>query len=250
MSTRVRAIFLWWLLALLVASGFASLGHWQLTRMHEKQAMLARMQTALDEAHPQPLLLASVTAQKSDYDWAAGRGDVSDTTLWLDNQQRNGRVGVRMYCLLFPDDGVQVLLLDAGWWPLDGRRDLPKARCAAGRAQMVRGMLATPPSEGLVHGEALAQRDQGRWLMARMDLAAIVSALQLKAAIAPRVLRLDPMHHDGDTGVMLASGERDLEILANTMTPERHLGYAVQWFGLAVCVLVVAAVMTFKKKNA
>jgi cytochrome oxidase assembly protein ShyY1 len=47
----------------------------------------------------------------------------------------------------------------------------------------------------------------------------------------------------------LAPGERDLEILPNTLTPERHLGYAVQWFGLAITVLVVALVLTFKRKK-
>ena len=44
-------------------------------------------------------------------------------------------------------------------------------------------------------------------------------------------------------------GERDLDILANTLTPQRHLGYAVQWFGLAIMVLVVALVLTLRKKR-
>jgi cytochrome oxidase assembly protein ShyY1 len=48
---------------------------------------------------------------------------------------------------------------------------------------------------------------------------------------------------------MLAPGERDLDILANTLTPQRHLGYAVQWFGLAIMVLVVALVLTLRKKR-
>ena len=48
---------------------------------------------------------------------------------------------------------------------------------------------------------------------------------------------------------MRAPGERDLAILANTLTPERHLGYAVQWFGLAITVLVVALVLTLRKKR-
>ena len=48
---------------------------------------------------------------------------------------------------------------------------------------------------------------------------------------------------------MLAPGERDLDILPNTLSPERHLGYAVQWFGLAIAVLVIALVMTFRKRK-
>jgi cytochrome oxidase assembly protein ShyY1 len=82
-----------------------------------------------------------------------------------------------------------------------------------------------------------------------MDLPAVAKALGLRVAIAPRVLRLDPQRQPGDGGVMAASGERDLDILPNTMPPERHLGYAVQWFGLALTVLVVAATLTFRMKK-
>ena len=76
---------------------------------------------------------------------------------------------------------------------------------------------------------------------------AIEAALKLSTSLAPRVLRLDPQRASADAGVMLAPGERDLDILANTLTPDRHLGYAVQWFGLAIAVLVVALVLTLRK---
>ena len=141
------------------------------------------------------------------------------------------------------------MLVDAGWWPLQGERTLPVFGCPAGAAQQVRGLLARPPSTGLVHGEAMLAQPDGRWLASRLDLAAIASALQLPGGIAPRVLRLDPQRQPGDGGVMAASGERDLDILPNTMPPERHLGYAVQWFGLALTVLVVALILTFKLRK-
>lgn len=249
MTPDVRRLLAWWLLALLVAAGFAQLGRWQLARMHEKQAMLEAAAAALDRGHPQPLLLASDPARAQDYDWAAGRGTVLDATLWLDAQQRAGRVGVRMYCVLLPDDGVQAVLVDAGWWPLAGNRELPAAGCPAGVGQALRGLLAPPPTPGLAHGEALARQPGSRWLASRMELPAIAAALGLRAAIAPRVLRLDPQARQGDAGMQAASGERDLDILPNTMLPERHLGYAVQWFGLALTVLVVAATLTFRMKK-
>ena len=244
-----RRLLGWWLLAVLVAAGFAQLGRWQLARMEQKQAMLDAATAALDHAHPQPLLLASDSARAQDYDWAAGRGTLLDATLWLDAQQRAGRVGVRLYCVLLPDDGVQAVLVDAGWWPLAGSRELPQARCPAATGQDVRGLLAAPPTPGLVHGAALAPQGGNRWLASRMALPAVAAALGLRVAIAPRVLRLDPRREPGDAGVMAASGERDLDILPNTMLPERHLGYAVQWFGLALTVLVVAATLTFRMKK-
>ncbi len=248
MSPRALKTMGWWLLALLLALGFALLGRWQFDRMHQKQALLARAQSALHAA-PQPLLLASDRKRAQDYDLAHGGGRLLNRTFWLDGQQFAGRVGVRMYCVLLPDIGSQALLVDAGWWPFAGDRQLPKFGCPARGDQQVRGLLAPPPSEGIAHGDALATAGAGRWLMARMDLGAVAATLQLPGGIAPRVLRLDPKHQRGDSGVMLAPGQRDLVILPNTMSPERHLGYALQWFGLAALVLVVALVMSVRKKT-
>ena len=41
----------------------------------------------------------------------------------------------------------------------------------------------------------------------------------------------------------------DLEVLANTLPPGKHVGYAVQWFGLAATVLVVAGVLTWRARG-
>lgn len=249
MSPRARNLLVGWLLATVAMVAFASAGRWQLGRMHEKEAMLAAAAKALEPGKPQPLLLASDPGRAAAYDWALGQGRIANTTLWLDNQQREGRSGVRMYCVLFPDEGVQPVLVDAGWWPLDGRRELPVFGCPAGATQSVRGLLAPPPSTGIAHGDALAPHGDERWLAARLDLPSVARALELSTGLAPRVLRLDPKRQGDDAGVMLAPGERDLAILANTLTPERHLGYAVQWFGLAITVLVVALVLTLRKKR-
>ena len=249
MNPRARNLLVGWLLAVLAMAAFASAGRWQLGRMHEKEAMLAAADKAFANIEAQPLLLASDPGRVDGYDRALGSGRIANATVWLDSQMREGRSGVRMYCVLFPDEGVQPVLVDAGWWPLDGRRTLPVFGCPAGDAQTVRGLLTAPPSLGIAHGEPMAEAGDTRWLAARLDLPAIAAALKLSTGLAPRVLRLDPQHQPGDAGVMLAPGERDLAILANTLTPERHLGYAVQWFGLAITVLVVALVLTLRKKK-
>ncbi len=249
MNPRARNLLVGWLLAAVTIAAFATAGRWQLGRMHEKEAMLSAVADALALAEPQPLLLASDPGRAAAYDRAQGSGRIANTTVWLDNQMRDGRSGVRMYCVLFPDDGVQPLLVDAGWWPLGGRRELPVFGCPAGGTQAVRGLLAPPPSVGIAHGEPMAASGDTGWLAVRIELPAIARALKLSTGLAPRVLRLDPERKPGDDGVMLAPGERDLDILANTLTPDRHLGYAVQWFGLAITVLVVALVLTLRKKK-
>jgi len=242
-------LVLGWVLALAFAALFAALGYWQLTRMQQKQSMLDAAAQAMDRTRAQPLLLASDPARVRDYDWAAGVGSVGGATVWLDNQMREGKPGLRMYCVLLPDEGVQGVLVDAGWWPLDGKRTMPAFGCPTQSAQAVRGLLAPPPSSGLVHGEALAASGPQRWLATRLDLPAIARELKLSAGLAPRVLRLDPVRAPGDAGAMLVPGQRDLEILPNTITPQRHLGYAVQWFALALAVLVIAAVLTLRSRT-
>ncbi|WP_297101414.1 SURF1 family cytochrome oxidase biogenesis protein [Thermomonas sp.] len=154
--------------------------------MHDKQAKLEAAARALDRRAPQPLLLASDPKRARAYDWAAGSGSVGGRTVWLDNQLRAGRAGVRMYCVLLPDDGVQALLVDAGWWPLDASRTLPVFGCPLGRGVAVRGLLAPPPSSGLARGDALAAAGPQRWLATRLDLAVIARELKLSTGIAAR----------------------------------------------------------------
>lgn len=87
----------------------------------------------------------------------------------------------------------------------------------------------------LRYGEA------GRWLASRLPAEGLARALGVQS-LPDRVLRLDPSLPFGD--------ERDLDLLPNTLPPQRHLGYAVQWFGLALTVLVVALVLEWRRRRA
>lgn len=232
-----------WLFALALIAAFASLGAWQLRRADAKQAMLDRADAVLAQRTPQPLAAAGSATRARDFDWARGRGRFgAHAPVLLDNQQRNGRVGVRVYRVFEPDAGG-ALLVDLGWlpWPAD-RRLPPAALAPPPDADIdVRGLLAPPPSPGLALGDAVANRSgadgASAWLATRLDHDALARALGV-ASIAPRVLRLDP--------ALPIGFERDLVLLANTLPPSKHRGYAVQWFGLAVATLVTALVLTFR----
>ena len=39
---------------------------------------------------------------------------------------------------------------------------------------------------------------------------------------------------------------RDLELLPNTLPPEKHRGYALQWFGLAFATFVAALFVSLR----
>lgn len=238
MHPRLK-LTVWWLLALVLAAGFASLGAWQSRRAVEKQAMLDEAARVLAQRTPEPLSAAADAARAHAVEWAAGEGrfDVRGP-LWLDNQQRDGRVGVRAYRIFIPTTGAP-LLVELGWLPLPGDRALPAIERPDG-VVAVRGLLSPPPSAGLAIGPAMAAQGDG-WLMARVDVTDIARQTGLSVPLAPRVLRLDP---DVPFGYA-----RDLTLLSNTLPPEKHRGYAVQWFALALTVLATALILTFRRKS-
>ncbi|MDQ3229548.1 MAG: SURF1 family protein [Pseudomonadota bacterium] len=225
------------MVALVAITLFSSAGVWQLRRMHEKQALLDASGHVLDKRKSKSFSIASDPDRARAYDWVEGAGtfDVRGAML-LDNQQSGGRSGVRVYRIFLPEQGSP-LLVDLGWLPLGGERKLPQIPRSQGRVEL-RGLLMPPPSSGLALGAGIA-REGDNWLLTRVDPAAIVADTGLSVPLAPRVLRIDPALPIGYA--------RDLDILPNTLPPQRHLGYAVQWFALALAVLVTAVVLTLRK---
>ncbi len=236
MSRRRNLVF-GWTLAVLAIGLFASLGAWQSRRAVEKQAMLDAADRVLVDRRAVPLAEAADAQRARDYDWTVGTGRFDARgALLLDNQQREGRVGVRAYRIFVPEAGAP-LLVDLGWLPLAGDRALPRVEQPAGEHEL-QGLLVPPPSTGIAVGPALSATDGG-WLMTRVDMQAIAAETGLSVALAPRVLRLDP--------ALPLGYARDLELLPNTLPPDKHRGYAVQWFALALAVLATALVLTFRK---
>lgn len=234
-----------WVLALLAIAAFSALGSWQLQRMGYKQTLLDEVAAVLAQRTPVPMATAMDPARTGGHDWIELQGRfAAQPPLLLDNQLREGQAGVRVYRLFLLAQGGSVLV-DMGWLSLQGRRVLPSAQVLGGsfldQSLQVRGLLAPPPAVGLALGQAMGPQD-GTWLLTRIDMDAI-AALQGPAGtpLVPRVLKLDP---DLPIGF-----ERDLDILPNTVPPDRHMGYAVQWFGLALAVLVTALVLTLRSRR-
>jgi len=225
-----------WVLALLVCAGFARLGFWQYARMQEKQARLDEVAAVLRDKVPLSLV--------SDHErltpvWVQGDGRIEPGTLFLDNQMREGRQGVHVYCVLDVGRkwGGGHRLVDFGWIVLPGDRTLPNVACPAGPMH-VSGLLLDAPSTGIRMGEAMQAKGPQRWLMTRVESDAIEHATGY-GELWPSVVRLDPALKIGYA--------RDLDVLPNTLPPERHLGYAVQWWALSLAVFITALVLSIRK---
>lgn len=222
-------------LGLCLVLGFSALGRWQLGREQLKREQLAAAAAAL--AAP-PQALEQAIARGEGLERVAGNARFLDTPrLLLDNQRRGPQVGMRLYCAVQPASGAP-LLVDLGWLPVGGDRALPAAPCPRGEHALA-GLLVPPPAVGLRLGPGLVAQD-GDWLATRIEPDAVSAAWSLPAALAPRVLRLDP--------ALPLGHERDLELHANTLPPEKHRGYALQWFGLAATTLVLLIVLNLRRR--
>jgi surfeit locus 1 family protein len=238
MNLRRQPLFLW-AIALLVIALFARLGFWQLERAEEKRERLENVAAVLAARAPQSSAVIADTGRDRGYDWVDIEGRFAEAPMvLLDNQQQGGTAGVRAYRVFVPNEGIPVLL-DLGWVALPADRTLPKP--ASGPARMrLAGLMLPPPGQGIDVGGPVVQPD-GTLLATAIDLPTLRTMLK-QPALAPRVFRPEPQSGFGFA--------RDFDILPNTLPPERHLGYAVQWFGLAATVLITALLLTWRARRA
>ncbi|MFZ2753865.1 MAG: SURF1 family protein [Lysobacteraceae bacterium] len=238
MNLRGHPLFLWAIASLAFAL-FARLGFWQLERADEKRERLDKVAATLGARAPQSSAVIADSDRAQEYDWVDIEGRFADGPMvLLDNQQQGGVAGVRAYRVFVPNEGTRVLL-DLGWVALPADRTLPKLDTDSARMRLA-GLLLPPPGQGIDVGGPVAQPD-GTLLATTIDLPTLRTTLK-QPALAPRVFRPEPQSGFGF--------QRDFDILPNTLPPERHLGYAVQWFGLAATVLITALLLTWRARRA
>lgn len=249
---KKRTFWVGSVLAIACIALFSTLGFWQWGRASWKQqfivdytAALGRPALPLWRALAQPTLprridLADVPppdaiALPLNVD-GRGRYDGARTVL-LDNQRRGDRVGVNVLSVARVDGSDRALLVDRGWVPLDAARRPTLALTPPADDIALVGLLVAPPAAGLrwVDLPPIAA-DAAPALLPYLDLDVVGAAFGV--ALAPAVLKLAP---DVDGGFT-----RDREALPNTLPPEQHRGYAVQWWGMALATLVIWLVLVVR----
>jgi surfeit locus 1 family protein len=236
MSAASRAGFA--LAAIAGVALFASLGNWQSRRGNEKNDWVAQQAAAL-QAAPTALFAAMHDSRPVRLRQVDGEGRYRSPLLLLDGQQRDGRVGVRVYGVVIPDHADRALLVDLGWLPLGANRIMPEPTVPDG-ARSLRGLLGPWPGQGLraAPNPSIAPGSPPV-VLTYLDADEIGRAFGV--ALYPGVLRLAP---DLDYG-----HARDLVALPNTLPPERHFGYALQWYGLAATVAIVYLVLAWRSRR-
>jgi surfeit locus 1 family protein len=222
------------LVTLLLLGLLISLGFWQLDRAEQKRAVLAGYNTERDST---VIELEPGLQSYRDFNYqiasATGHYDAARHFL-LDNRTYNGRVGYHVLTPFMLRGSGAGVLVNRGWIDLGGSRDrLPDPAVDSG-ARTIRGRIKLPASDSFTLGEE-EPRTGWPYRIQRVDTQTL--AQELGYPLLPVVVLLDP---DQDAGFV-----RDWEPLR--FGPERNVGYAVQWFGLAAALLVIYLVVNTRK---
>jgi cytochrome oxidase assembly protein ShyY1 len=198
------------------------LGFWQLDRKHQKEQRLAQIEQRKDA---NPLTVSEVANDPQDYvDFPIMlTGELSNQTFFIDNRLKNGFAGYEVLAPVVTDYGT--VLLNLGWVPGTGDRSvLPRIMLPRNRVHA--GVLYVPTDNVMIKETNF---NYGRFpvLIQQIDFSEIEK--HLGKNVLPFTIRLTEQE---DSNFI-----RDWQVVV--MAPERHLGYAIQWFGLGVAGLTV-----------
>lgn len=211
------------------------LGTWQLQRAQDKQAILEQRSTA---RQAEPMRLADATEPASQY----GRrvvvsGDyLTERQLLLDNQIWQSAAGYRVWTPLRLDDG-RLVFIDRGWVPRSADRATPPRPDAPAGRQRVTGLWRSLPEPGMRLAAPDACEQSGWPRVLNYPTAAQVEC-QYEAPVLAGIVLLDESLPGGF--------ERDWQSVGTP--PQRHIGYAVQWYAMALAVLVIFLIMNTKRR--
>ncbi len=222
----LRARVAWFVVALACASATGSLGRWQLSRAHQKQANAA----LVAERGAQPELAPDALARDAaagESQWQRrialhGRWDAAHTVFLMNRTLEDGRAGFLVATpLLLPDGGA--VIVQRGWVARD---DFDPMRPPA---------LATPAGEAVVRGRVAPW--PSHWLeIGQVASGAVRQNIELAPLAAESGLRLRPVTivEEADAGNAGDGLRRDWAPPAPGVSVATNYGYAVQWFAMSL----------------
>lgn len=208
---------------------FVSLGLWQLDRGLEKQALF----DGFDRAAGEPAERLQRYEQRPRFSLVSLAGEFETPVVLLENQPLDGRQGAFVLSPLRTGDGEYVMV-NRGWTPMPrDRRMLPPLPPVPDGVVTVNGHLSSWPRPGIQLGK-IDYSQPLPWRVPYLEPAAL--AERLKMQLAPQILLAVD-----EVGPGLVQRWRP-----QVMAPERHRGYALQWFSLAAAVIVVTGIIQWR----
>jgi surfeit locus 1 family protein len=222
------------LLTIVLIAFLISLGRWQLRRADEKRVLFDSFAAGADATLP--IDLRTPPLRRYQHTEASGHYDETRQVL-IDNMVNGERAG---YFVITPFalTGGGWVLVNRGWVPLGASRAERPAVPVAGDTRRLRGRADNMPSPGIQMGTKAALAPPYPVVAgfpSRREIAQLLHESSWTSA-ADLVL-LDPGEPDGYVRNWSAPG----------FPPMRHIAYAVQWFALALTLLVIYVVTNLRR---
>ena len=209
------------------------LGFWQLERAEFKKQLLVDLEAA--ELVPAVKIerISQLTALRPNAKVVLKGQFLPGRTTLLDNRYYRGRAGFNVISLFKIDGAKELVVVNRGWVPLGRYRyPLPEIATPTMRVELDAEIRPVPTDTVVLQDERF---DQWPELIQKVDITQLST---LSGYDLPKVWALSSI--DSDSSL---KQEWPVTIIG----PERHYGYAVQWFGLAIAFFGVMIVAGFKK---
>lgn len=224
------------LVSLLLFSLFAYLGYWQLARAHAKEQLITLFKAQMTNTPLSNTTLAGASNPRFRRVQLTGFYDNQHIIL-LDNKTAHRQIGYEIYTLFYVKHSKQPLLIDRGFIAMPGdRQHLPVIKPVLGEQKLL-GLLDTPPRYVALGAMRETESTLSPMRVEYIDLNELSELLHI--AIYPYIVRLTPTE--------LGNTVNEREFF--TILPERHRGYAIQWFALAGTLLILFVVLNCKTKR-
>jgi len=221
------------LITLLVFFLLISLGVWQLHRAAEKRLLLNDFSAhaKMDYLKISDLDKAQKKLSALRYFPIEAKGYYDNThTILLDNKFYNHQLGYEILTPFFTKKN-KAILVNRGWIPRDAH--IPKAT----DEQTIHGILYMPIKKPFVL-KKIPIPSQPNWPLVEQGLQFDRFENELKIKIYPAVIWLNREERNGFV--------RDWHPIF--MPPQQHIAYAVQWWLLALTLLVIYIILMRKQK--
>lgn len=209
-----------------------SLGIWQINRGYEKKELehtyFVKQSMPVEEIKNNNDLKTNNL-----YRNIVIEGSYHDQSFYVDNKTNQGKAGVKVVMPFDLLDGSSILV-SRGWIPFTNRNILPEIETPSGVIK-IQGILR-PVSESFLLEDEEMQPKQNPLLVQSINLKQISD--YTKISLMPFIIELSELSPSG-----FVSTWKPLNL-----SSMRHFGYAAQWFGLGL-VLIVGYIFFLRRGN-
>ena len=212
---------------------FVNLGLWQLTRADEKRELLAEREMLATQP---PVPVSDLAGDVADGLRIRLNGQFGDETWLLDNRVLDGAVGFEVL-QVFRDVTKREFVVNRGFVPAGRtREELPVIPEVPANVSIVGKLKAFTP--GVLIGEAPVMPWEGEPVVVQQ-----ADTLELSESSGRHFFRHIVLLDENQPGALPRYWPDTV------MLPAQHHGYAVQWFAMAIAVIVVWGFFTWRKTN-